>query len=117
MKWLLLILVLAGCSSTKKASNKIFSYKLPDTGSMEPALSGGDIIYLDYSFPYEYLKTGDIVAYYDDRYGMINGILHRIVKNSPPKEWVVKGDNNPSIDRYNLNEESYYGKLIRVDFK
>ena len=77
---------------------------------MEPALSGGDIVYIDSSFEYKDLKIGDVVAYRDDKYGMSNGILHRIVKSSP-------GDNNQDVDRYNLNEQNYYGKLIRVDFK
>lgn len=111
------MLLLTGCATKEEFNKNIFFYELPDTGSMEPALSGGDIIYLDRSFEYKDLKTGDVVAYYDDKYGVNNGILHRIIRSSPPKEWVVKGDNNENIDRYNLNEESYYGKLIRVDFK
>jgi len=117
MRILFIILLLTGCATKEKSPKNIFFYELPDTGSMEPALSGGDIIYLDRSFEYEDLKVGDVVAYYEPKYGIINGILHRIVRSSSPKEWVVKGDNNKNIDRYNLNEESYYGKLIRVDFK
>ena len=117
MRILFLILILTGCSTKEESHKNIYFYELPDTGSMEPALSGGDIIYLDYSFDYKDPKVGDVVAYYDNKYGLSNGILHRIVKNSPPKEWVIKGDNNPSIYKYNLNEESYYGKLISVDFK
>ena len=117
MRVLFLILLLAGCATKDQSLRSIFFYEIPNTGSMEPALSGGDIVYIDSSFEYEDLKIGDVVAYRDDKYGMSNGILHRIVKSSPPKEWVVKGDNNQDVDRYNLNEQNYYGKLIRVDFK
>jgi len=84
---------------------------------MEPALSGGDTIYLDRNYPYEDLKVGDVIAYYDVEWGISYGLLHRILVESKETEFIVKGDNNRSADPFNLTKDNYNGKVIRVDFK
>lgn len=92
---------------------------MKDTGSMEPALSGGDIIYLDKSYPYDNLKVGDTIGYYDLNWGVDFGLLHRIhvLSKNEPKEFIIKGDNNKSVDPFNLTIHNYVGKVIGVDFE
>jgi signal peptidase I len=114
MRYLLLLLFLTGCTTS---DHRYFIFDLPDTGSMEPAFSGGDLMFLDTKFPYEDLKIGDVVAYSDERYNMGRGIIHRIVGKAPNNQWIMKGDNNPTKDRYLLRKDTYDGKLTRVDFK
>jgi signal peptidase I len=117
MRYLFLLLLLTGCAS-KVAQNDIFVFKLGDTGSMEPALSVDDTIYLDRDFPYEKLKKGDVVAYFDPKWGTNYGLLHRIheLSNNKP-EYIIKGDNLQSVDPFNLTKQNYQGKVIRVDYE
>lgn len=118
--FLLFITACKHATETYEANTqKIFYFKLGDSGSMRPALSVGDAIYIDISFPYDKLKVGDIIAYYDPQWGISYGLLHRIhaLSKNDPKEWIVKGDNNISVDPFNLTEHNYDGKVIRVDFE
>lgn len=116
-----LLIFLVGCQTTEKIEyekDNIFVFNLSNSGSMEPALSGGDVIYLNKDFPYDQLKEGDTIAFYDSEWGIKHGLLHRIhvLSKNEPKEWIIKGDNNISVDPYNLTEDNYVGKVIRVDF-
>lgn len=111
---LLLLLFLAGCATSDR---RYFTFDLPGTGSMEPAFSGGDLMFLDTNFPYEDLKLDDVVAYYDKRYNMSRGVIHRIIGKAPNNQWIMKGDNNVTKDKYFLRKDTYTGKLTRVDFK
>ena len=115
---LLLSFFLIGCATSPLTQPNLFIFELGDTGSMEPALSVGDTIYLDRSFPYDKLKKGDVIAYYDPKWEINYGLLHRIhvLSNNEP-EYIIKGDNNRSIDPFNLTRENYNGKVIRVDFE
>lgn len=119
MKWLLLIcLLLASCVTPQAPTNDLFIFSLGDTGSMEPALSVGDIVYLDRGFPYDQLEVGDVIAYYDPKWGIDYGLLHRVhvLSKNEPKEWIIKGDANRNVDPFNLTEKNYHGKVVRVDF-
>ena len=115
-----LFFFIVGCKSNDvRVSSDLFIFKLGDSGSMRPSLSANDIIYLDRNYPYYKLKKGDIIAYYDPECNISYGLLHRIheLSTNDPKEWIIKGDNNPSVDPFNLTEKNYNGKLIRVDFE
>ena len=117
---LILCIILTSCATVQEPTkSNLFIFELSDSGSMEPALSGGDTIYLDRDFSYDKLKEGDVIAYYDAEWGIDYGLLHRIhvLSKNEPVEWIVTGDANKSVDPFNLTEENYHGKVIRVDFE
>lgn len=79
------------------------------SGSMEPAIWRGDILFLwqDRSIPY---TVGEIIVYQIK--GRETPIIHRIIevrtgKESGRPEILTKGDNNPTEDRglYNTNHQ------------
>ena len=78
------------------------------SGSMEPEIPVGSMIYVKYTDPKE-LTEGDIISY--DSNGAI--VTHRIVKNDQnKKEITTKGDRNPTEDQRPAAYENVKGKVI-----
>lgn len=80
------------------------------SGSMEPAVPVGSIVYTNRWIKQENIKEGDIIAY-----GLSGGVsvLHRVVetdKNS--RIWRTKGDANEVSDPGAVSYEQYLGKMI-----
>lgn len=118
--FILILIFIVGCKSNdvyKPENVDLFVFELCNSGSMRPALSVNDTVYIDRNFPYHDLKKGDIIAFYDPKWEINYGLLHRIhaLSRDDPREWIMKGDNNHSIDKFNLTESNYQGKVIRVD--
>jgi len=69
------------------------------TGSMQPAISAGDVI-ITTSTEHRTPKKGDIVAYTARRFNgaAVATISHRIVGGNAQDGFLVKGDSNPSPD-------------------
>jgi signal peptidase len=69
------------------------------TGSMEPAISAGDIVILAPT-PRTQPKQGDVVAYTARRFSgeSVGTFTHRIIGGDAQNGFLVKGDNNPSPD-------------------
>lgn len=69
------------------------------TGSMEPAISAGDIVILAPT-PRAEPKVGDVVAYTGRRFSgeAVGTFTHRIIGGNAQDGFLVKGDNNPSPD-------------------
>jgi len=82
--------------------------------SMAPALRPGDTL-LCLKIPFENLRVGDIVAHYNPIYLDHPLVAHRVVETADGKIR-TKGDNNPSPDKYYLDNEWYVGKVIGVLF-
>lgn len=77
-------------------------------GSMEPVLSGGDIIAVRASTRYE---PGDIIAYVPPADTTI--ILHRVLAvTTRPIRYVVKGDANHFVDRFQPTPDRVIGRSI-----
>jgi signal peptidase len=69
------------------------------TGSMEPAISAGDIVILAPT-PRAEPKVGDVVAYTGRRFSgeAVGTFTHRIIGGDPQNGFLVKGDANPAPD-------------------
>ena len=82
------------------------------SGSMEPAISTGSLVYVKGLDPKEVLD-GDIIAFYGGR--DINAVItHRVVENRvEAKEFVTKGDANRTVD---MNTTAYRYLIGRVKF-
>ena len=82
------------------------------SGSMEPAVPTGSLVYIKYVEPGD-IETGDIIAFYgSDAQGSI--ITHRVVSNSNAMgEFITKGDANAENDMNPVTYEQYVGKMVR----
>lgn len=90
-----------------------FSYSYVPTPSMEPVIKQGDsVIFKDAS--YSSLKVGDIIVY-KSATGETKGlyILHRIVDSSADG-FIMKGDNNTSVDPEVVTSDMYMGKYVKT---
>lgn len=83
-----------------------------DTGSMEPTIRTGSLIYVKRYINYEDFKVGDIVTFSD-----LTGeksFTHRIVDiNTKDKTFITKGDANKEKD---LSPTSYIYATGKVEF-
>ena len=77
------------------------------SGSMEPALPTGSIVYVEHVEP-ETVEPGDIIAYNVD--GSV--ITHRVVENHFVEgEYVTKGDANEKEDFSNVSYRDLIGRV------
>lgn len=86
------------------------------TGSMEPALSVGDLIVTKKTAPEE-IAVGDVVSFYAQSPGMVGAIItHRVINTYVDENGTVslltKGDANLSMDGYAVTDENLIGKVI-----
>lgn len=80
------------------------------SGSMEPALPVGSVVYVHYDSP-ENIKTGDIVTFYANENSAIP-TTHRVVENDSVKhQFITKGDANEKEDITPISWELYIGKV------
>lgn len=80
------------------------------TGSMEPVVPTGSIIYTVHNKAY---KKGDVIAFSSNN----ESISHRIVglsKLGPSTYYSTKGDSNTLLDGDLVLPESVYGKIVMV---
>ena len=78
------------------------------SGSMEPTISIGSIVYTKTSYSFRDVKKGDIIAFkLDDK----TFVTHRV--DSVHDEYVItKGDANKTTDNKYVYEAAYLGKII-----
>jgi len=82
------------------------------SGSMEPAISTGSLVYVKDMEPEE-AWVEDVIAYYGGRDQNVV-ITHRVVENRiKEKEFITKGDANPAND---MNAVEYHNFLGRVEY-
>ena len=77
------------------------------SGSMEPAIDVGDICFINTRYPFEKIKSYDIIVYRDPR----QKVIHRVI-GVTAEGLVTKGDANNNADRMKITQESYYGKFV-----
>jgi len=81
------------------------------SGSMEPAISTGSLVYVK-GIPPEEVDEEDVIAFY----GSMDGasiITHRVVANSEiMSEFVTKGDANDKKDMNPVPYDNYIGKVM-----
>lgn len=85
------------------------------TGSMEPAISPGDIVITAPATRVE-PKIDDVASYQARRFdGAPVGVFtHRIIGGDSEKGWVMKGDNNPNPDIQQPKNNDILGVVIFV---
>lgn len=92
---------------------KAFGYQMYTviSGSMEPALPVGSLVYVKYQEP-ESIEKKDIIAFYgsNERSSIIT---HRVVYNKKLSgEFVTKGDANKEKDMNPISYNQYMGKVV-----
>ena len=80
------------------------------SGSMEPAIPTGSLVYVRYEEPDTIVKD-DVIAFYSNNAdGSI--ITHRVVSNSPAMgQFITKGDANEEKDMNPIPYNNYIGKV------
>ena len=78
------------------------------SGSMEPNLYAGDIVFVNSNVAFEDVQLGDVIIFqYEDM-----NVIHRVVDEAMidgERYLKTKGDNNKQADGYLTTEENYCG--------
>lgn len=108
----LLIVVVAACIPLTVPKAMGYHLYTVISGSMEPEIPVGSLVYIKYVEPKEIVE-GDVIAFYgSDADGSI--ITHRVVSNSTAMgEFITKGDANEENDMNPVMYNQYMGKMIR----
>ena len=81
------------------------------SGSMEPTLYAGDIVFVNTNVDFDDVKIGDVIIF---KYKDMN-VIHRVVEEmliDGEKHLKTKGDNNECADGYLTTEENFCGVAI-----
>lgn len=113
----LMTFVMVAISASKKTVPSIFNISVLSlsTKSMDPTYKVGDLVVVK-KVDASTLKEGDVISFYStdpDIYGFPN--THRIVgveNNNGSLTFTTKGDNNPSADKYAVEESRVIGKVL-----
>jgi len=77
--------------------------------SMVPTMENGELAVLKQDTSY---KISDIIAYHFSELGVNKVIIHRIIAERPDHSFVLKGDNNKSVDPEAVKPNQIIGKLF-----
>lgn len=85
------------------------------SGSMEPTLYAGDIVFVNTNVDFDDVKIGDVIIFqYEDM-----NVIHRVVDEAMidgERHLKTKGDANAREDGYLTTESNYCGKaLFHID--
>lgn len=108
-----LILIAVIATSVPLAVPTLLGYEIYNvtSGSMEPALPVGSVIYVEHVKP-ESIQSGDIIAYYVDAVV----VTHRVVENRFVEGvFVTKGDANEMEDIGNTRYRDFIG-VVKYHF-
>ena len=105
----LLLAVLAGALSALPLFLGFQAYIIV-SGSMEPAIAQGSVVYARYVEPEE-IREGDIIVFYGGRNGDAV-TTHRVVENrAAEREFITRGDANADNDMLPRPYESLIGRV------
>jgi len=107
---LMMVIVVAACLTL--VIPKIAGYEayVVVSGSMEPAIPVGSIVYSEKTDPSQ-LRVGDVIVFVDPSRGT-TPITHRVVSNDQAAESIItKGDANPSEDMNPVAYQNVVGKV------
>ena len=108
------IFLITKSSLSQSGAKEVFGYRayVIITDSMKPALRMGDVM-ITTKVPEDKIKAGNIITFdIDDK-----NISHRIVsikENDGKKEYVTKGDNNNTLDTYEVTYNDIQGVKVLV---
>ena len=81
------------------------------SGSMEPSLYAGDMVFVNSNVGFEDVQLGDVIIFqYEDM-----NIIHRVVDEAiidGEKHLKTKGDNNKNADGYLTTEDNFFGVVV-----
>lgn len=104
--WLLVITCLALFAIIISGFFGIHRY-LVVSGSMEPNLYAGDIVFVNTNIDFEDVEIGDVIIFkYEDM-----NIIHRVIEADGQK-LKTKGDANKVDDGFVATEENYCGTVL-----
>lgn len=92
---------------SRKIDSFNYRFFLVQSGSMEPAIMTGDVIFVKYQSQYQ---TNDVITFYE---GDKRIVTHRIVATRDGK-FVTKGDANRTEDNSVVDVKNVIGKTILV---
>lgn len=107
----LLILLVAVCLPLTVP--RVFGYEIYSvvSGSMEPAIMTGSLVYVQ-SVPPEEVQEAEIIAFHDV-FDTQSIITHRVVTNSTVMgEFITKGDANEENDMNPIPYSHFVGKVV-----
>lgn len=78
------------------------------SGSMEPSIMTGDIIFVSNEIDY---KVGDVITFIDSEK---RTVTHRITENISPKIYSTKGDANRTQDFAQVKHSQVIGKVVFI---
>ena len=105
------ILVLVIITSLPLSLPQFMGYEIYEvvSGSMEPNIPVGSVVYARYAEP-ETIEAGDVIVFRSDD----DMITHRVVRNKVEEsEFVTKGDANANQDPYPVAYKDVVGKVER----
>ena len=108
---ILLIVLILGCIPLTVP--KAFGYNIYTviSGSMEPAIPVGSLVYVKYQEP-ETIQKKDVIAFYGAK-DASSIVTHRVVTNKKLSgEFITKGDANQTKDMNPVNYNNYMGKVV-----
>ena len=81
------------------------------SGSMEPSLYAGDMVFVNSNVDFEDVRLGDVIIFqYEDM-----NIIHRVVDEAiidGEKRLKTKGENNKNADGYLTTEDKFSGVVV-----
>jgi signal peptidase I len=117
VKWctsLILVALLAGCSRdipSDKPVPVLVAWTKVTGVSMSPTFPPDRLVEMEVGFPYEQLKAGDTVIYWDYTAG--NRLIHHRLVKEQFGAWMAKGDNpvtNPRADAPWVTKDNYIAR-------
>ena len=108
---ILLIVLILGCIPLTVP--KAFGYNIYTviSGSMEPTIPVGSLVYVKYQEP-ETIQKKDVIAFYGAK-DASSIVTHRVVTNKKLSgEFITKGDANQTKDMNPVNYNNYMGKVV-----
>jgi signal peptidase I len=114
---LLIAVILETYMGAVYISNNFTPFMVVTTGSMEPTINVGDLIYVKGVSPSD-LVVGDIITFIPPS-DYIRGarVTHRIVSISYTEDEIyfkTQGDNNPSIDPWTITSDDIIGRQTAI---
>lgn len=113
MKLLLLsiALLIAGCKKeipTTQEKPVVRAWMGAVGKSMLPAFPEQALIEVEFGFPFEELKAGDTVVFWDYRRGY--ALTHHRLVHKEGRAWMAKGDNNENVDDSWVTQDNFIAK-------
>lgn len=89
---------------------KLFGWQeyIVRSGSMEPSIKKGSIVYLD-NVEFEEIEKDDIIGYQSG----VNLVVHRVISiDISNQQLQTKGDANSDLDDYSVHDSLVVGKML-----